>query len=145
MTRPLVLLLPIGFLLALVAGCTGHASQGAINFEVTGGFTGTGDGTPALRIEPDGTATRTSAGRTQTTRLDLATLHDLQAKIDAAQFPMLEPAYMGCADCYVYEVSVQLDGTMHRVAVDTDAHPPAALQAVIDALKDIEQLPLDWR
>jgi len=132
-------LLPLGLLLGLAAGCTSSPTRGPIDFQVTGGFAGGGDGTPSLRIEPDGTATR--AG--QTFQLDRMTLDDLDAKVEAAQFPTLAATYSGCADCYVYEVSVQLDGSSYTVAADTLAQVPPALQAVIDTLKDISQRQLD--
>lgn len=137
------ILFALSFLLGVTAGCSGH-TQGPIDFQVTGGFAGQGDGTRPLRIEPDGTMTRPApGGGTQTTKLDLATLDDLEAKVDAAGFATLAPMYTGCADCYVYVVSVQLDGTTYTVAADTLAQLPAPLEAVITTLKDISQLPLD--
>jgi hypothetical protein len=144
MARPI--LLPLGFLLAAAAGCTSH-SHGPIDFQVTGGLTGNGDGTPSLRIEADGTATRPapSGGGTQTARLDLATLDDLEARIDAAEFATLAPSYTACNDCYIYVVSVQLDGATYTVQADTMAELPDPLDAVIAALKDITQRPLDWQ
>jgi hypothetical protein len=132
------LLLPLGFLFAVTAGCTASHGPGTIDFQVTGGFAGNGDGTPRLRIEPDGTMTR----GTQTTTLDRATLDDLEAKVDAAQFATLSPMYTACADCYVYVVSVQIDGTTYTVAADTLATVPAPLEAVIATLKDISQRPV---
>jgi hypothetical protein len=139
------ILLPLGFLLGAAAGCSGH-SQGPIDFQVTGGFTGHGDGTPSLRIEPDGTVTRQpTGGPTETGTLDPTTLDDLEAKVDAAQFATLAPAYTACADCYVNVVSVQLDGTSFTVQADTVAKIPMPLTTVIATLKDIALQPLGRR
>jgi hypothetical protein len=145
MTTTQRILLPLGFLLALTAGCT-DSTRGPIDFQVTGGFGGDGDGTPSLKIEHDGTMTVTSLGVTQATRLDRVTLDDLEAKVDAAQFATLDPTYPStstCLDCAVYNVSVQLAGTPYTVVVDETAQPPTALQAVITTLRDLARRQLD--
>jgi len=133
----------VGGVLA-AAGCTSGA-DGPIDYRVTGGLGGTGDGT-VLHIELDGTTTRTVAGETETGVLDAATLADLRTKIAAAKFPALDPMYScSCVDDFVNVISVQLDGGTHTVAADTTAEVPAALETVIDTLRVIYEGPLDPR
>jgi hypothetical protein len=139
--RGLGLGLGLGLLLAAAAGCSSGPSEGWIDFRVSGGFSGGGDGT-SIHIEPDGTATRTSlAEGTVTEHLDAATLADLQTRIHEVQFPALAPTYgcLGCADEYFYQVAVVLDGTTYKVSVDSSQSggQPAELQAVVDALKQL--------
>ena len=62
-----------------------------------------------------------------------------------AWFATLAPSYTACNDCYIYVVSVQLDGATYTVQADTMAELPDPLDAVIAALKDITQRPLDWQ
>jgi hypothetical protein len=132
----------------MAGGCSSSSGMvdGPIDFSVSGGFTGGGDGT-ALHIELDGTATRsTESGGSQTATLDAATLDDLDRKIVDAQFPSLAPVYScNCADSFIYNVSVQLDGSTHTIAADSLAALPDRLDAVIDTLQDIYQRPLDWQ
>lgn len=146
LTMSLRTIVSIGLLVGGAAACTSHAVDGPIDFEVSGGFTGGGDGTPALHIEPDGTATRdpgTAARKTAV--LDRATMADLRAKIDDAELPILAPMYScGCADDFVYSVTAQLDGSSHTVTADKSAEIPAELQTVIDTLKDITARPI-WQ
>jgi hypothetical protein len=139
-------------LLVLFAGASGCTSQvtgevdGPIDYRVTGGFSGGGDGT-ALHVELDGTVTRhTDQQGTQTAMLDLATLDDLHQKILDARFATLDPAYLcDCADDYVYNVSVHVDGSVHTVMAHTLGSFPDRLRAVIDTLEDIHQRELGWR
>ncbi|HEU4733681.1 MAG TPA: hypothetical protein VFT22_37565 [Kofleriaceae bacterium] len=133
------LLIPFMLLLALSAGCSDHASSiGTVELEVLGGLTGQGTG-DALHVDPDGTVMRSVQGAPwQTATLPAATLHELQAKISAADFPSLEATYAGdVTDDYSDHVTVEVDGRDHEVAVDRSATPPAALTAVLDALKAI--------
>ena len=132
-------LVPFGFALAAV-GCA-SPSNGPIDFRVSGGLTGQGDGT-AIHIEANGTATRTSpTDGTVTEQIDPATLATLQGQIRDAQFPGLAPEYgcLGCADAYFYTVTVELDGASYTVAADNSQSTgePAALMAVIDTLKQL--------
>jgi hypothetical protein len=141
------ILVPLGILLALAAGCgSNDASVGTIEFAVTGGFTGAGDGT-ALHVEPDGTAMRSVLGGPwQTATLDPTTLRDLQAKIRSADFPSLDAMYPGdAADDFVDEVTVKIDGTDHTVAADRSADLPDELATVVDALKAIHDSSIDWQ
>ena len=133
--------LGLALALAAAAGCSSGPADGPIDFRVTGGFSANGDGT-AIHIEPDGTAARTSPTEgTVTERVDAATLAGLQSEIHDAQFPELAPAYgcLSCADEYRYEVTVELDGATYKVSVDgsQDGTRPAALQAVVDTLKQL--------
>lgn len=139
------LIVPLGFLLGALAGCGGDATvDGPVDYRVTGGFGGGGDGT-ALHIELDGTVTRTAGGGTQTATLDAVALADLHQQIVDADLPGLSPAYScNCADDLTYHLSVQLDGSTRSVTADSLAPIPDRLKAVIDTLQDIPQRPLDW-
>jgi hypothetical protein len=122
-------------LLGSAAACTDRG-DGPIDFLVTGGFAGGGDGTPTLHIEPDGTATREfPGGGHDTTMLDPATFADLRQKIRQADFDSLEPEYRLCCDDFAYRVSVG----PHTVEADKNADIPAGLRAVIDTLSAIDR------
>jgi hypothetical protein len=126
-------------LLGSAAACT-DSRDGPIDFQVTGGFTGHGDGTPALHIELDGTATRAFPdGGHDTAVLDPGTVADLRQKIRQADFDSLEPAYGGCCDDFVYSVSVVLDSAPRTVNANKHADMPATLRTVIDTLDDINR------
>jgi hypothetical protein len=129
---------------AAACGGTGNI-DGPIDYNVTGGLSGHGDGT-ALHIELDGTTTRpTAGGGTETAVLDALTLADLHGKIIDAQFAMLAPLYScSCTDSYINTTSVQIDGAQHTVVADDLAPYPERLKIVIDTLKDIYQRPLGW-
>ena len=136
------ILVPLIFF-AAIGGCTSHV-DGPIDYSVTGGFTGGGDGT-ALHIELDGTVTRPKAGGgTETAKLDAATLDDLRGKIDDADFASLAPKYSCCADVFIDNISVQLDGSTYKVEADRGAQIPERLKTVFDALVDLYHRPLDW-
>ena len=130
------------------AQCRHVAGQvdGPVDYSVTGGFFGGGDGT-ALHVELDGTVTRhTDQQGTQTAMLDRVTLDDLRQKIVDAQFSTLMPQYhCNCADDYIDNVSVHVDASLYTVAADRLASLPGCLKTVIDTLKAIHQSPLDWR
>lgn len=132
---------------AVAGGCTNDNDNvdGPIDYRVTGGFSGGGDGT-GLHVELDGTATRPKAGGgMETATLDAATLADLRGKVVHAQFATLAPMYScNCADDFVHNVSAQIDGTAHTVKADSTAEFPERLKIVIDTLQDIRQRPLDW-
>lgn len=123
---------------ALAVGCASHTDE-LLDYRVTGGLAGSGDGT-SLQLHTDGTGTRTSrAGGTVTVALDAIALADLRRKIAAAQFPTLQPIYGcdGCADQFVYQVAVQLDAGRHEVSVDFDAAVPDGLQALLATLQQL--------
>jgi hypothetical protein len=162
-------ILPLGLLIAGLAGlgaCDSDAPPGPdevpcepigggpvtegsrferIDYNVTGGFTGDGDGS-SLQLAPDGTVTRTTRlGGTEQGRLDAATFDDLVRTARAAQLPTLCPLYDcdGCADVYVREVSVQFDGTTYRVqASDLAPSLPAGLDALLGTIQDVVEQPL---
>ena len=134
------ILIPLGFLLGAAAGCADPA-DGPIDYEVTGGIGGVGDGT-SLHVEPDGTATRTSPHKPPVTeKLDAATFGDLRRKVADARFPDLAPHYGcgGCADQFVHEISVELDGQHYKVAVDIDESVsyPDGLRTLLGTLQQI--------
>lgn len=140
----LVLLLSTVVAVAWASGCTTTtaAVDGPIEFNVTGGFTGAGDGTPALNIEPDGTVTRTPGGEpSHTLTLDGATMAALRARIVDAEFATLAPSYTGWADDYTYNIAVGIDGSLHAVRADMHAEIPAGLKSVIDMLLEIAKRP----
>lgn len=138
-------LVPLSFVLGALGGCAPDVGvDGPVDYRVTGGFSGGGDGT-TLHIERDGTATRTVSGGTQTATLDAVTLDDLHQKIVDAGFPGLPPMYAcNCADDLTYHISVHLDGSTRTVAADSLAPIPERLKTVIETLQDIHQRPLDW-
>lgn len=140
MARPILVPLGLGLVLVTAAACSSSGTVGTIDYRVTGGLTGRGDGT-ALHVEPDGTATRTSPteGMVNET-LDPATLDDLHRKVQDAGFPDLEPSYgcLGCGDEYVYELAVELDGQQYKVSVDSFAmNPPESLGTLVSTLKQL--------
>jgi hypothetical protein len=135
-------LVPLCVALGAATGCSG--SDPLVDYSVTGGFGGNGDGT-SLHVTSAGMATRTSRdGGTQTVQLDATTVADLNQKIASAQFPGLQPVYgcPGCADEYVYEVTVEIDGTTYAAKVDQFASPvPESLQTLLTTLGQIAAPP----
>ena len=120
--------------LTMAAGCIGQQVDGPIDYQVTGGFTGQGDGTSALHIELDGTMTRTPAGHApRITKLDRATLGELRRAIDQANLPD-HSEYVECCDRYTHGVSVEIGGERHTVAVSDGVAAPRPVQHVIDLL-----------
>jgi hypothetical protein len=108
--------------------------QGPIDYKVTGGFFGTGDGTPPLHIEPDGTATRDAAPLT----LDSQVVEDLYQKAADARLAMLLPEYnCSCADDYVHVVTVRIDGMPRSIEVHEMASYPDRLKDLLDMLQAI--------
>jgi hypothetical protein len=128
--------------LGAAIGCSG--SDTLVDYGVTGGFDGHGNGT-SLHVTSDGMATRTSrAGGTQTIQLDATTVADLNQKIANAQFPSLQPVYgcPGCADEYVYEVTVEVNGYTYVARVDQLASMvPESLQTLLTTLGQIAAPP----
>ena len=137
-------LVPLCVALGAAAGCSSSSSDPLVDYKVTGGFSADGNGT-SLHVTSAGMATRTSrAGGTQTVQLDATTLADLNQKIADAQFPGLQPTYgcPSCADEYVYEVTVQVDGNTYAAKVDQFASPvPEGLQTLLTTLGQIAAPP----
>jgi len=128
-------LLTVG-VLTMAAGCVGAPIDGAIDYEVTGGLGGGGDGTAALHIEPDGTVTRTRPGRPpEVGTLSVTALRNLRDKIAAANIGSLDDSYVECCDRYEHVVSVERAGLVHTVAVTEGVAIPRGLQRAIDALQ----------
>lgn len=136
----------LGLVAALgAAGACGSSERDAdlIEFERTGGFAG---GTESVRIEEDGTATRTARDGTRTTTtLTTDNVDELHQKLDAADFESLKPSYGDgpIADGYVYTISVRRDGDSHTVQVTEGADYPQQLTPVIIALNKISDGPDD--
>jgi hypothetical protein len=115
-----------------------------IDYVVTGGISGEGNGT-SLRVQPDGTLIRqTRLGGTQSGKLDQVTLDDLVARAQSAEFATLCHSYVcrNCADEYVDQVSLQVAGTTLKVSASQLAPVPARLRAVIDMLETLVDYPL---
>jgi hypothetical protein len=133
------MLLPLGLVAGVAGGCT-SADIGSIDYRVTGGFSGGGDGT-ALHVEPDGTATKQSEGVTRTVQLDPQVMADLYSKVRAADFPSLAPAYeCSCADVYIYEITVEVDGEDRKVSAWMQAQVPERLSTLITSLRQLAKL-----
>jgi len=123
-----------------LAGCstTKPAIDGPIDYQVTGGIVGSGDGTPALHIELNGAMTRTAPGRApESSMLDASTLASVRSKVEAADLASLDEVYTAGADDFVHVLSVSVDGALHRVMADRMADKPRELEVAIDALHDL--------
>ena len=134
-----------GDMCSLVGGpATAAAILGAVDYEVTGGPTGSGNGT-SLQISEIGWMTRHTAERgTEDGLLDGLTLYGLDLKVINAQLPSLCSTYScaGCAGDYVHKLTVYLDDAPYTVQVDFRASPPERLVALINAVQDITVRPL---
>jgi len=123
-----------------IAGCstTNPAIDGPIDYQVTGGIAGSGDGTPALHIELSGAMTRTAPGRApESSTLDASTLASIRSKVEAADLASLDEVYTAGADDFVEVVSARVDGALHRVMADRQAGKPRELEIALDALHDL--------
>jgi hypothetical protein len=144
MTR---ILLVSGLVVGVIGGCASRAEttlDAPVDYQLRA-FEATQH--TMLHIEPDGTATRTRPHHPpESAKLDQATLDDLARKIEEAGFPTLEPTYGcgGCTDDAVYTIAVQVDGAPYTVQTDSMSDFPDQLRPVIDALRSISELPLDW-
>ena len=125
--------------MAAMGGCA-ETADGPIDYRVTGGFSGNGDGT-ALHVDPDGTATKKSEGTERTVRLDPQTTADLYAKVRAAGFTSLSPVYeCDCVDDFIHVITVELDGTDHTVSASMEAEIPERLGTLITTLHTLATL-----
>ena len=134
-----------GDMCSLVGGpATAAAVLGAVDYEVTGGPTGSGNGT-SLQISEIGWMMRHTAERgTEDGLLDGLTLYGLYVKVINAQLPSLCKTYScaGCAGDYVHTLTVYLDDAPYTVQVGFGASPPDRLAALINAMQDITVRPL---
>jgi len=126
--------------LALGAGCSSQPGA-LVDYQVSGGLTGRGDGT-SLTLDTSGIGARTTVhDGSVPVQLDPTQLADLNAKIRAAQFATLQPSYgcHGCVDQFVYEIAVQSDGRRYEVSVDQDdtITYPEGLHALLVTLKQL--------
>lgn len=138
MSRVTSSILPLCF--AIAAGCSSQPTD-LIDYQVTGGLAGNGDGT-SLTLDSRGIGTRTTSnGDTVPVHLGAAALDDLNAKIHDAQFATLQPSYgcHGCNDQYVYQIAVLSDGRHYEVSVDKDSSVvyPDGLRALIATLTQL--------
>lgn len=143
MTRSLL----ASVLVAVIGGCASRteALEAPVDYQLLA-YEATQRTT--LHLEPDGTVTRTRSNLpTDTVRLAQATLDDIARKIEDAGFSTLEPTYGcgGCTDDAVYTITVGIDGARYTVQADSMSDFPDRLQPVIDTLRDISELPLDWQ
>src|SRR5439155_15310271 len=81
--------------------------DGALDDARTGGFI---NERTSAHIEPDGQMRRVKAdGSTMTSTLSQATMTDLAAKVDQAQFPMLATEYRcSCNDDFLHTITVEI-------------------------------------
>jgi len=131
---PLPRLITLCLVAAAAAACT--TDEQALDYTVSGGLAGQGDGT-ALSIDlHDGEVTQHAGGNTVHLVLAPAELAHLQQLVADAQFPTLAPEYhCSCSDMYVRAVEVRLGGAAHRVAVDDTAAVPSPLQSLLELLR----------
>lgn len=159
-TRRMVRVLVLGLVIGMI-GCAGEgdpreacklggglmitgAPFGGLDYQILGGLSGDGDGTK-LQILPDGAFARCTYQRgMEQGQLDRTALDDVMAKARDAQFPTLSVTYpcSGCVDDFVYQVSVQFDGSVLSSRASELGNPPDRLRALIDALQQIVDRPL---
>ncbi len=121
---------------ALAAGCVG--SDRAIEYQVEGGFSGRGDGSPALRIDPDGTITRTPRdGEPEVSVLSSSTMATLRARIDALEVRRLSDNYTQCCDFFDHVLTVEIGHRMRTLKVSDGAGAPRQLEDLVELLHDI--------
>ena len=118
---------------------TATATFGGVEYRVTGGFSGDGNGN-SLQIDRYGAVTRQTPQRgTERGQLDQATLDNVIADARAAEIPTLCATYRcaGCADDFVHEVTAQLDNAVLVVQVSEFGDPPDRLNALLDLLQEL--------
>ena len=127
----------ITFALLTLCSCTTSQIDGPIDYAVTGGLAGQGDGTPELHVEPDGTAVCRGRDFERHFTLDATRLAQLHDAIYDAELP-LEATYTGCCDFYVDTFSVQIDGLVHSVEIDRSASGvPSELADLVTTMSTI--------
>jgi hypothetical protein len=122
---------------ALGAGCASQPGT-LVDYQVTGGFAGNGDGT-SLVLDTSGIGTRTTTSGATPVHLEPAQLADLNAKIRDARFATLQPTYgcNGCTDGFVYDIAVQSSGRHYEVSFDESSAYPDGLRALLATLKQL--------
>ena len=130
-----------GLAFLTVAGCA-DGKNGAIDYQLTGGFVGLH---ASVHIDPDGKLSGTKEGGSAVTgQLDAAALADVQNKVDQAQFATLEPMYeCSCADDLLHTITVDVDGTEYTVKADGTADYPDRLKPLINTLQRMVEPPLN--
>jgi hypothetical protein len=129
----------------LIGGpATAAAILGAVDYEVTGGPSGSGNGT-WLEIAEIGSLTRHTTERgTEEGLLDGLTHYGLYRKVITADIPRLCRSYScdGCTGDYIHKLTVYLDGAPYTVEVGFRASPPERLVALINTVQNITTRPL---
>jgi hypothetical protein len=122
-------------------GSDGHTPpfDGALDYERTGGFVST---RTSMHVDAAGKMTwMKTDGSTTTTTLPAATVADLRAKVDQAEFLTLQPAYRcSCNDDIVHKIEVLIAGTPHMVVVDDSSDYPARLRPLVDTLSGLTHM-----
>lgn len=129
-------------LVVLASGGCADSKDGAIDYQLTGGFIGVH---ASVHIEPDGRLSGTKQdGKPVTGQLSATELADLQAKVDQAQFTTLAPMYdCSCADDLLHTITVDVDGTEYTVKADGTADYPERLKPLIVTLEGMVQPPVN--
>ncbi|HSS03059.1 MAG TPA: hypothetical protein VLM79_38620 [Kofleriaceae bacterium] len=127
-------------LVVLASGGCADSKDGAIDYQLTGGFIGLH---ASVHIDPDGKLSGTKQnGSAVTGQLDAAALAELRGKVDQAQFSTLQPMYdCNCADDLLHTITVDVDGTEYTVKADGTADYPDRLKPLIDALEEMTSVP----
>jgi hypothetical protein len=119
------------------------ATLDGVDYEVTGGPTGNGDGT-SLHMAQDGSVTlHTSERGTEHGWLDGLTLYGLFHRVTNAQLPTLCTMY-SCADCgadRIHNLTVWLNNFPYTVRASFAAVPPTRLTSLIDWVQEITTHP----
>jgi hypothetical protein len=133
------LLMTAALVVLAAGGCT-DSKDGAIDYQLTGGFVGIH---ASVHIDPDGKLSGTKQnGSAVTGQLDTAELADLRSKVDQAQFSTLQPMYdCSCADDLLHTITVDVGGTEYTVKADGTADYPDRLKPLIDALEEMTSVP----
>jgi hypothetical protein len=128
-----------GLVVLASGGCT-DSKDGAIDYQLTGGFVGLH---ASVHVDPDGNLSGTKQnGSAVTGQLNAAALADLRGKVDQAQFSTLEAMYdCNCADDLLHTITVEVDGTEYTVKADGTADYPDRLKPLIDALEEMTSAP----
>lgn len=124
---------------AAAAGCA--TDEQRLDYTVSGGLIGHGDGTAASVDLHDGhVILQLAVGRAVETTLAPAELASLRHLVHEANFPALEPVYdcsrdgLACNDSFILKLAVVLDGETYEVAVDDRASRPPPLHALLDTV-----------
>jgi hypothetical protein len=129
---------------ALIGGpSTLGATMGAIDYQVTGGPNGTGNGT-SLHITEEGWVTlRTAERGIEQGWLEVHAHYGLFRKSTSADLPTLCAMYScaGCTGDFVHNLSVSYNDIPYTARASFRAIPPERLIVLIDAVRSIIAAP----